>query len=69
MGYYGCSFYPKDIHNWDIKFDDYYKNKSEVEDIIPISGCKDNLEEFFGISYGKDHKFKLSNPAKNLLES
>lgn len=62
-------FYPKDIYNWDIKFDDYYKNKSEVERIIPVSGCKDNLEEFFGINFGADHQFKLSKPAKNFLQS
>ena len=62
-------FFPKDIENWDIEFNDYYKNKLEVEQIIPVSGSKDNLEEFFGINFGKDHKYNLSNPAKSFLNN
>ena len=62
-------FFHKDIENWDIGFKDFYKSKSETENIIPISSSKDNLEDFFGINFGKDHKFKLSNPAKTFFEN
>jgi len=62
-------FFHKDIENWDIGFKDFYKSKSDTENIIPISSSKDNLQDFFGINFGKDHKFKLSNPAKTFFEN
>ena len=62
-------FFYKDIENWDIAFNEYYKSKSDVEKIIPISSSKDNLEDFFGINFGKDHKFNLSNPANHFFEN
>ena len=60
-------FFYKDIENWDIKFNEFYNNKSEVEKIIPVSGTRDTLHDFFGINFGKDHKYNLSNPAKFFL--
>ena len=62
-------FFPKDIENWDIKYKDYYENKFEAEQIIPISGANDNLNDFFGINFGSDHKFNLSNPASFFLHN
>jgi hypothetical protein len=62
-------FFHKDIENWDIKYSDYYKNKSDVEEIIPVSSSNDNLQDFFGINFGKAHQFNLSNPAKIFLNN
>ena len=55
------SFFHKDIENWDIGYENYYEVKSEVERIIPVSSSNDNLQDFFGINFGKEHKFNLSN--------
>ena len=60
-------FFRKDIENWDIEFNEFYKNKLDVEEIIPVSSSTDNLEDFFGINFGKTHQFDLSNPAKDFL--
>ena len=54
-------FFRKDIENWDIGYENYYEVKSEVERIIPVSSSNDNLQDFFGINFGKEHKFNLSN--------
>ena len=62
-------FFYKDIESWDIAFNEYYKSKSDVEKIIPVSSSKDNLLDFFGINFGEDHKFNLSNSAKHLFEN
>ena len=62
-------FFHKDIENWDIGYENYYEVKSEVERIIPVSSSNDNLQDFFGINFGKEHKFNLSNPAKFFLKN
>ena len=62
-------FFQKDIKNWDIKFENFYKNIDEIKDLVPTSTTDDNLNELFGINFGNEHKYKLSSSAKYLLES
>jgi len=62
-------FFYKDIKNWDISFEDFYKNKLEAEKIIPISSSDDNLKDFFNINFGSCHKFNLSSSASSFIDS
>jgi len=62
-------FFQKDIDNWNIEFKDYYQNVKEIEELVPTSSTDDNLNKFFGFNFGSEHKYKLSNTAKNLLEN
>lgn len=62
-------FFSKDIKNWDISYDEYYRDKLEVEKIIPVSSSNDNLMDFFGINFGKNHSYNLSNGANVILNS
>ncbi len=53
-------FKDEDISDWPISFERYYKYLSNVEDIMPISSSRDNLDNFYNIRIGKEHEFKIS---------
>lgn len=65
-------FYPKDLKNWDLNYDDFYKDGREIENSIPLLSSKDNLDKFFPLKFGNEHNYPLSSNAKdffNILES
>jgi ferredoxin len=61
-------FFKKDIENWGISYDDFYREKNKVESIIPISSSKDNLGKFFDTEIGTDHTFDVSIASKEVLD-
>ena len=61
-------FFKKDIENWGISYEEFYRDKNKVEAIIPISSSKDNLAKFFDTEIGKDHTFDISLASKEILK-
>ncbi len=61
-------FFKKDIENWGISYDEFYREKNKVESIIPISSSKDNLGKFFDTEIGTDHTFDVSLASKEVLD-
>ena len=45
------------------------KLNQKSKELFLISSSNDNLQDFFGINFGKEHKFNLSNPAKFFKKS
>jgi ferredoxin len=56
-------FHVNDIKDWDVSYNDFYSEIKNVEKVIPILSSKDNLDNFFSISFGKNHNFNLSKNA------
>lgn len=61
-------FYKKDIENWGISYEEFYKYKKKVEKLIPISSSKDNLSEFFNNEIGINHTFDISLTSKEVIK-
>ncbi len=61
-------FYKKDLENWGITYEEFYKYKKKVETIIPISSSKDNLSKFFNNEIGNDHTFDISLTSKEVIK-
>lgn len=61
-------FFKKDIENWGISYNEFYREKNKVESIIPISSSKDNLGKFFDTEIGTDHTFDVSLASKEILD-
>ena len=61
-------FYKKDIDHWGISYEEFYKQKENVLNIIPISSSNDNLDEFFDTKIGSNHTFDVSLTSKEILK-
>ncbi len=57
-------FKDEDISDWPISMNRFYKYLSDVEDIMPISSSRDNLDNFYNIKIGEEHGYKISNAGK-----
>ena len=61
-------FFKKDLENWGISYEEFYKNKKKVEKIIPISSTEDNLSKFFNNQIGTKHTFDISLTSKEIIK-
>ncbi len=61
-------FFKEDIKNWDITYEDFYKDLVKVEKLIPISSSKDNLSKFFDTEIGINHVTDISLTSKEVVK-
>ena len=60
-------FFRKDIDHWGLTYEEFYKYKDKVLNLIPISSSDDNLNKFFDIKIGKNHTFDTSLTSREIL--
>lgn len=61
-------FYKKDIEHWGLSYEEFYKQKDKVLQIIPISSSDDNLNNFFNTKIGQNHTFDISLTSNEILK-
>ena len=61
-------FYKKDIEHWGLSYEEFYKQKDKVLEIIPISSSDDNLNNFFNTKIGQNHTFDISLTSNEILK-
>ena len=49
-------------------YEEFYKQKDKVLEIIPISSSDDNLNNFFNTKIGQNHTFDISLTSNEILK-